>query len=230
MIQRKMARRPCVVFYPLAEECEQRALLSVVPGAVVREARAEVRHAMWEHAAGHHGWRLVDRGHPLFKIHSDGHLGHSGGSPPSGALTPAETRSIYSFTGISNVGAGQTIANVDSYNDPNIFSDANTFDKQFATTLSGGESYYSAYGDSSSWLTQVYAQGSKPSTNAGWALEISLDVEWAHAIAPLAKIMLDEVASSSMTDLLGGNTYAAEHGATVVSNSWGSSESSGETA
>jgi subtilase family serine protease len=40
------------------------------------------------------------------------------------------------------------------------------------------------------------------SANSGWAVEISLDVEWAHAIAPQATILLVEAKSSSLTDLL----------------------------
>jgi len=150
-------------------------------------------------------------------------------APPGSALTPAQIRHIYGFDQITNLGAGQTIAIVDAYNDPNIAADANTFDKEFYTTLSGTTTLYSAYGDSSSWLTVAYAQGSKPATNSGWDLEISLDVEWAHAIAPLAKILLVETASSSNTNLYAGDTYAATHGASVISNSWGGGESSGET-
>jgi subtilase family serine protease len=75
----------------------------------------------------------------------------------------------------------------------------------------------------------AYAQGSKPATNSSWDLEISLDVEWAHAIAPEAKILLVEAASSSNTILNAADTYAATHGASVISNSWGGGESSGET-
>ena len=74
-------------------------------------------------------------------------------SPPPGALTPAQTRHIYSFDQISNLGSGQTIAIVDAYSDPDIFKDADTFDKQFMTTLTGSTTYYSAYGASHSWLT-----------------------------------------------------------------------------
>ena len=66
-----------------------------------------------------------------------------------------------------------------------------------------------------------------PSTNAGWALEISLDIEWAHAIAPGAKILLVEAKSASFTNLLTAEDYASAH-ANYVSNSWGGSEFSGE--
>ena len=86
----------------------------------------------------------------------------AGPGPPSSALTPAQIRHIYSLDQISNLGQGQTIAIVDAYDDPNIFSDADTFDNQFMTTLNGSTSYYTAYGASSTWLTKVYASGSTP--------------------------------------------------------------------
>ena len=69
-----------------------------------------------------------------------------------------------------------------------------------------------------------------PSTNADWALEISLDVEWAHAIAPKATIVLVEANSSSFSDLLTAVKYAASYtGVSVVSMSWGTDEFKGET-
>jgi hypothetical protein len=67
-----------------------------------------------------------------------------------------------------------------------------------------------------------------PRTDSGWALEIALDVEWAHAIAPGAKILLVEAASNSFTNLLAAEDYAKTH-AQYVSNSWGGSEFSGES-
>jgi subtilase family serine protease len=66
-----------------------------------------------------------------------------------------------------------------------------------------------------------------PRSNSGWALEISLDIEWAHAIAPGAKILLVEASSNSYSNLMAAEDYASAH-ATYVSNSWGSSEFSGE--
>lgn len=66
-----------------------------------------------------------------------------------------------------------------------------------------------------------------PSANSGWALEISLDIEWAHAIAPGAKILLVEANSSSFANLLTAENYAKTH-AQYVSNSWGGSEFYGE--
>jgi hypothetical protein len=152
-----------------------------------------------------------------------------GSGPPASALTPAEMRNVYSMDQISDLGQGQTLAIVDAYDDPNIFSDADTFDEEFMTTLGGSTSYYTAYGPSSTWLTKVYASGTVPSGNTGWGQEISLDVEWMHAIAPEAKIILVEAASDSLTDLLDADSVAVAQGATVISNSWGESEFSGET-
>ncbi len=60
--------------------------------------------------------------------------------------------------------------------------------------------------------------------DAGWALEIALDVEWAHAIAPQAKILLVEAASNSFADLLDAVDAAVLNGARVVSMSWGGGE------
>src|SRR5205085_4295419 len=67
-----------------------------------------------------------------------------------------------------------------------------------------------------------------PKTDGGWALEISLDVQAAHAVCPNCKILLVEASSNSFTNLLTAEDYATSH-ANVVSNSWGGSELSSET-
>jgi Domain of unknown function (DUF4082)/Fibronectin type III domain len=146
-----------------------------------------------------------------------------GGGPPAGAYSPAQILQAYGFNSISfngapGTGKRETIAIVDAYDDPKIQSDLNVFDSQFGlapTTVirvnqTGGTSYPAS--DSS----------------GGWELEESLDVEWAHAIAPQASIMLVEANSATDTDLLAAVKYAAAH-ANVVSMSWGGSEFSGET-
>jgi subtilase family serine protease len=134
-------------------------------------------------------------------------------------MSPSATRVAYGFNIIPNQGAGQTIAIVDAYDDPNIESDLGVFDNQFGLT---------ACTTNNGCFSKVYAQGSRPSTNAGWALEISLDVEWAHAIAPQAKIVLVEAASNSFANLMQGVDVAVGKGASVVSMSFGGGEFSGE--
>ena len=147
-----------------------------------------------------------------------------GGPGPGGGYTPAQIAQGYgfnsiSFNGTAGTGKGETIAIVDAYDDPKIQGDLNTFDSEFglpAVTVSrvnqtGGTSYPAS--DSS----------------GGWELEESLDVEWAHAMAPGANIMLVEANSASDSDLLAAVKYASAH-ANVVSMSWGGSEFSGESA
>jgi subtilase family serine protease len=141
-------------------------------------------------------------------------------SSPTG-LSPATIKSVYSFSTSQTVGSGQTIAIVDAYDDPNIESDLGVFSSQYGlpacTTANGCFKKVNQNGGSSF-----------PRSNAGWALEISLDVEWAHAIAPGAKILLVEASSNSFANLMAAEDYAKTH-AQYVSNSWGGSEFSGET-
>ncbi|RQS70182.1 peptidase S8/S53 subtilisin kexin sedolisin [Burkholderia sp. Bp8963] len=134
-------------------------------------------------------------------------------------LTPALTRHAYGFDALSNQGDGMVVAIVDAYDDPKIESDLGVFSSTFSlpscTTLNG-------------CFTKVYASGSRPRSDAGWALEMALDVEWVHAIAPKARIVLVEAASASFTDLMTAVDVAVKRGASVVSMSFGGNEFSGE--
>ena len=139
-----------------------------------------------------------------------------------GGLAPDTIKSVYDFPAGSTAGAGQTIAIVDAYDDPSAESDLNVFSQQFglpACTTANG------------CFRKVNQTGGTryPRSNAGWALEISLDVQWAHAIAPGAKILLVEATSNSFSNLLAAEDYAKGH-AQYVSNSWGASEFSSESA
>ena len=129
--------------------------------------------------------------------------------------TPAQIRHAYGFDQMTADGTGQTIAIIDAYGSSSIQSDLNTFCSDFNIA--------------STTVVIDYPQG-KPTSNAGWAEETSLDVEWAHAIAPGAKIVLVAAKSASFSDLLGAVDYAVTtvH-ATVVSMSWGGSDFADET-
>jgi subtilase family serine protease len=147
------------------------------------------------------------------------HFKPSATSSPTG-LSPTQIRRAYGFDVVLNQGAGQTIGIVDAYDDPNIESDLAVFNSKFglaACTTSNG------------CFQKIYASGNSPRTNAGWALEIALDVEWAHAIAPQARILLVEAATNSFPDLLKAVDVAVLRGASVVSMSWGGGEFSSET-
>ncbi len=149
------------------------------------------------------------------------HIRPSASGGPTG-VSPATMKSAYGFSTSATAGSGKTIAIVDAYDDPNIASDLATFSSTLGlpacTTASG-------------CLTKVNQTGGTkmPKANAGWALEIALDVEWAHAIAPGAHILLVEATSNSFANLLAAEDYASAH-AQYVSNSWGGGESSGESA
>ena len=141
-------------------------------------------------------------------------------SSPTG-LSPATIKSVYNFPTSLTSGAGKTIAIVDAYDDPTAESDLNVFSSQYGlpacTTANGCFKKVNQTG------------GTKyPRTNSGWALEISLDVQWAHAIAPGAQILLVEASSNSFANLLAAEDYAKAH-AQYVSNSWGGSEFSSES-
>ena len=142
------------------------------------------------------------------------------GAPPTTAFSPSQVRHAYGFDQVTNQGAGQTIGIVDAYDDANVASDLGVFSAQFglpACTSSNG------------CFRKVYSNGKQPAGNANWAVEISLDVEWAHAIAPKATILLVETPSNSLTDLVNGVTVAVRDGASAVSMSWTVGEFSGET-
>ena len=149
----------------------------------------------------------------------------AGGSPgvvtaPSG-LSPSTIDSVYGFSAATNSGAGKTIAIVDAYDDPGAASDLNAFSQQW------GLPQCSTANPCFSKVNQAGGT-SYPGGNSSWDLEISLDIEWAHALAPAASILLVEANSNSFADLTTAEQYAGAH-ADYVSNSWGGSEFSGET-
>jgi len=153
----------------------------------------------------------------------------AGSSTPSG-LSPAQIRQAYGFNQITfsngtvqGTGAGETIALVDAYDDPSIATDLSVFDQQFG--LSAPPSF-TKVGIS---VSGAASTTTFPTANSGLAGEIQLEVEWAHAIAPGANILLVEANSSSDTDLLNAINYARQQsGVVAVSMSWGGSEFSGE--
>jgi subtilase family serine protease len=161
-----------------------------------------------------------DAAHCHALVSLDSHGNPDAQASPYG-LSPQQIYNAYNFKIGSTSGAGKTIAIVDAYDDPTAESDLNTFSAQYGlppcTTANGCFKKVSQNGGSN-----------YPRTNANWALEISLDIQWAHALAPGATILLVEARSNRSSDLYAAEDYAKAH-AQYVSNSWGSSESSGET-
>ena len=128
------------------------------------------------------------------------------------ALSPAQIRRVYNLP--SSGGSG-TIAIIDAYDDPTVQNDFVTFSNQFGLPTTNLE---------------VHKMTPNIATDSGWALEISLDVQWAHAIAPNAKILLVEATTNSDADLLSAVSYATSRSDVVaVSMSWGGPEFLGQT-
>ncbi|HLJ97591.1 MAG TPA: S53 family peptidase, partial [Gemmataceae bacterium] len=145
------------------------------------------------------------------------------------AFTPIQIRHAYGFdrVGFENAtqslvagdGQGTTIAIVDAYDDPNVAGDLTQFDNTYGLTAPPS-------------FTKVNQTGGTifPQADRGWSGEIALDVEYVHAMAPGANILLVEANDSSMNNLLTAVTYAARQpGVVAVSMSWGGNESSTET-
>lgn len=147
-----------------------------------------------------------------WEAHPPIHVKKSTTTAPSGYI-PSQIKTAYGINQLTATGNGQTIAIVDAYGSPTITNDLSVFCQQFSLPAAN--------------LTIAYP-GGKPRNNSGWALETSLDVEWAHSIAPDAKILLVVAKSASTSDLLTAIDYATSQGAQVVSNSWGGSEFSSE--
>ena len=138
---------------------------------------------------------------------------------PSG-YGPADLRSAYALT--STGSASQTIAIVDAFDDPTAEADLAVYRSQFGlppcTTANG-------------CFRKVDQNGGThyPRKDAGWALEISLDLDMASAICSACHILLVEAKTNSFANLGAAENQAAAMGAQVVSNSWGGSDASDAT-
>jgi subtilase family serine protease len=140
---------------------------------------------------------------------------------PSG-YGPSQLQSAYNLTSAIGGGSGRTVAIVDAYDDPNAESDLAVYRSQFGlpacTTANGCFKKVGENGGST-----------LPAANAGWAEEISLDLDMVSANCPNCHILLVEANSTSFTDLGTGVNTAASLGAFAISNSYGGGESNGET-
>ncbi len=127
-------------------------------------------------------------------------------------------------------GYGQVIGIVDWYYDPNIESDLGTFSQYYGLSSCTG----------ANGCLSVLVENGAPTNpnvpdNSPTDIEIALDVEWAHAMAPGAKILLVNTASNNLYDIFGGNGFTGgvnvasqSPGVHQVSMSFGTSEFSSE--
>ena len=131
--------------------------------------------------------------------------------------TPQPIQTAYKLTGLyaeGYTGKGQTIVIVDWCGSPTIQKDANVFSTKFGLPLLGPSNFSIIYTPTAS------------SCEAADSVEINIDVEWAHAIAPGAKIDLVVPPSASFQDVDQAVFYAVNYGlGNVLSGSYGSPES-----
>jgi len=140
---------------------------------------------------------------------------------PSG-YGPADLQSAYKLPS-ATAGSGQTVAIVDAYDDPTAEADLGVYRAQFGlpacTTANGCFKKVNQIG------------GTKyPRTNAGWATEISLDLDMVSAICPNCHIVLVEASSASFSNLGKAVNEAATLGVNAISNSYGGSDISDASA
>ncbi|MGH3275303.1 MAG: S53 family peptidase [Streptosporangiaceae bacterium] len=148
------------------------------------------------------------------------------GQPPAGALSPAQLAAAYNLGPLRQRGidgTGQTIVIVDSFGSPTISADLASFDSAFGLRAPAS-------------LQVIQPAGPVPayqanSTRAGWAAEATMDVEWAHAMAPAASIVLVETPTAETEGITGfpqivtAEDYVLHHHlGQVISESFGATE------
>ncbi len=131
---------------------------------------------------------------------------------PSG-INPTQIRNVYNLSGAG--GGNGTIAIIDAFDNSRIETDLSIFNKQFGLRTC----------TTSNRCFEKHKMTSKISTSRDWSIESALDVEWAHVIAPNAKILLVEARSNSGNDLLSAIDYARSRAdVKAISMSWGGDE------
>lgn len=252
-IEKRNRPRPRVLLQ--LEELETRALLSASSATPIQPATPPAKNEVVPPSTNP---GTTPNAFPMLTVTPQNVSAQATSGPPAGSYTPSQIRSTYGFDQVPSLelngqpntafynntaGKGETIAIVDAYYDPNILSDANQFSSYFSLPqlLSPGSSggpTLSVVGaeDVNGVLTSVPASSLPTDPTGGWPLETSLDVEWAHAMAPQANILLVEAPDESNTSMFNAVQWAASAQAAnqygnvvVVSMSWGTNEFSGET-
>jgi len=142
--------------------------------------------------------------------------------PPDG-YTPEEIRDAYE---VSPIGGGGAIAVVDAFHYPTSLNDFNVFSQTFNLLQ---EPSTNPTASSNKVFQVVYQSSSQPASNASWAQEAALDIEWAHSMSRYAKIYLVEANSANLSDLFAAVQKAETlPGVREISMSFGASEFSGE--
>ena len=195
--------------------------------------------------AGQPGLPGTVHGNVLLVTPEAGHTGPAQAVPPLAAEIRGQTASgqpltasttpvgytpaqLGAYLGLRGDGTGQTVAVTDAFDDPAIVSDVNSYSKQFGLPLVCGTSGVSG----GCFNFTVQAPDGTAGTDPSWGLEMALDVEMIHAIAPQAAVVLTEAHDASVPALHSAIGHAAALNPVTISNSWNLSgvEFTGETA
>jgi subtilase family serine protease len=140
--------------------------------------------------------------------------------------SPQEIQTAYGVSSLLHAGddgAGQTIVIIDSYGSPTLATDLAAFDAGYGLPAPPS-------------LQQLAPIGSVPfdvnnDDMTGWAVETTLDVEWAHAMAPAAGIVVltspvsETEGVQGLPQFLQLEQYALDHHlGQIISQSWGATE------
>ncbi len=154
--------------------------------------------------------------YPTGTYQGNSYFGSATNPSPGCGYTPAEMAAAYNLTGLYNEGydgTGQTITIIDWCGSPTVQKDANTFSQRYGLP---------ALTSSNFTITEVPI----PSQCSGPDIEINLDVEWSHAVAPGANINLVVPPSASFQDTDEAESYIVIYGlGSVISGSYGAPES-----
>ena len=182
-------------------------------------------------------------------IAADGAAAPMAASTVIATYSPAQIRAAYGLPALpvvgasvtaaqaAQMGAGQTIYIVDAQHDPNAVAELAAFNSKFGLPACTTKAIamtaslpLPAASTSACEFSVVFntvsgtMTGTAPTYNAGWATEITLDIQWAHATAPLARIVLIEAPDASLNSLLGAVKLANTMGPGIVSMSFGAAE------
>jgi hypothetical protein len=139
---------------------------------------------------------------------------------PGGGFTPADLATAYGVN--ADLATTVKVGIVDAFDNPNALADLNIFNAQYGLPAETATSFKK--------VNQAGAAAPLPAPNAGWAGEISLDLQAVRGLCHKCQIILVEANSNSFADLSAAENRAVALGAGVVSNSFGGVESAGNVA
>jgi subtilase family serine protease len=127
---------------------------------------------------------------------------------------------IQRYLGLEGDGRGETIAIVTAYHYPTLLPDLFEFSAQFGLPFVCG----TEFADPTQCINLTVIGEEGTGVDEAWALETALDVQWAHAVAPRADIIVVEAPDDELATMMDAVKTASRSGATVISGSWGEEE------